>query len=158
MTEERVLVTGANGHLGRGLIRRLAREGATPVRAVVRSQRAADVLRGLPESVRPEIAVLDYNTEHSHAYAYRLSDDSPWVDLGPRHAITFTDLDPGSYAFSVRGRNCQGVWSDARPTLRLRVVPPFWMSAWFRMTAVLVLFSVAVIGHRVRVKFREEYE
>jgi NADH dehydrogenase len=56
-----VLVTGANGQLGRRLIRRLAsgREPSGSVRAVVRSERAAAALRELPEA-RPEIAILDY--------------------------------------------------------------------------------------------------
>jgi uncharacterized protein YbjT (DUF2867 family) len=56
-----VLVTGANGQLGRALIERLARRGdGTKVRAVVRSKRAAETLRGLSEDVRPEIVILDY--------------------------------------------------------------------------------------------------
>jgi NADH dehydrogenase len=56
-----ILVTGANGQLGRGLIGRLAkRSDGTKVRAVVRSERAAETLRSLPESVRPEIVILDY--------------------------------------------------------------------------------------------------
>ena len=58
----RVLVTGANGNLGRALIRRLARaSGATPripVRALVRSERAAATVRELPEA--PDVAVVDY--------------------------------------------------------------------------------------------------
>jgi NADH dehydrogenase len=56
-----VLVTGANGQLGRRLIRRLAsgREPSGSVRAVVRSERAAAALRELP-GTRPEIAILDY--------------------------------------------------------------------------------------------------
>jgi NADH dehydrogenase len=51
----RVLVTGANGHLGRRLIRRHPH-----LRAVVRSERAAATLRALPEAERLEIEVLDY--------------------------------------------------------------------------------------------------
>jgi NADH dehydrogenase len=51
----RVLVTGANGHLGRRLIRRHPQ-----LRAVVRSERAAATLRALPEAERLEIEVLDY--------------------------------------------------------------------------------------------------
>ena len=58
----RVLVTGANGNLGRALIRRLAHgPGSTPqrsVRAIVRSERAAARVRALPEA--PEVAVVDY--------------------------------------------------------------------------------------------------
>ena len=53
-----LLVTGANGHLGRRLCARLA--GERPVRALVRSERAAGQLRALPEAQRPEIALVDY--------------------------------------------------------------------------------------------------
>ncbi len=60
----RVLVTGANGHVGRRLIRRLGGGWpATEVRALVRSERAADTLRALPERVRPEIRIVDYRDE-----------------------------------------------------------------------------------------------
>ncbi len=59
----RILISGANGCLGRRLIRRLAAEGVprSHVRALVRSERAADTLRALPEELRPEIVVVDYN-------------------------------------------------------------------------------------------------
>jgi uncharacterized protein YbjT (DUF2867 family) len=55
----RILITGANGHLGRRLITRLAASGR-PVRAVVRSERAAEVVRALPAKGDVEVAVLDY--------------------------------------------------------------------------------------------------
>jgi NADH dehydrogenase len=55
-----VLVTGANGQLGRRLIKRLAaHDPPIAVRAVVRSQSAADSLRDLAVDVR----VLDYADE-----------------------------------------------------------------------------------------------
>jgi len=55
-------VTGANGHLGIRLIRRRAERGsaAEQVRALVRSERAANTLRELPESCRPELRIVDY--------------------------------------------------------------------------------------------------
>lgn len=61
MSERPILVTGANGRLGRLLCRRLA-EADPPrrVRALVRSERAAEAVRALPERVRPEIAIVDY--------------------------------------------------------------------------------------------------
>jgi NADH dehydrogenase len=55
-----ILVTGANGQLGRRLLRHLARmQPPRAVRAVVRSERAADaVRRGAP--VSPEVRIVDY--------------------------------------------------------------------------------------------------
>lgn len=56
---ERFLVTGANGHLGRRLLSRLAAQGRE-ARALVRSQRAANTLRALPCAGAFEIHVADY--------------------------------------------------------------------------------------------------
>jgi NADH dehydrogenase len=68
---ERILVTGANGHLGRRLLERLAREpGARrSARAVVRSAAAASVLAELPEDARPDLRVIDYTDGEALARA-----------------------------------------------------------------------------------------
>jgi NADH dehydrogenase len=55
-----LLVTGANGHLGRRICARLAGPGQRRVRAVVRSERAAQTLRELSDEARPDIRILDY--------------------------------------------------------------------------------------------------
>jgi NADH dehydrogenase len=61
MPRERILITGANGHLGRRLLERIAREpGRFSVRALVRSRAAADQLSRLPAGVRPEVVIVDY--------------------------------------------------------------------------------------------------
>ncbi|HSJ97220.1 MAG TPA: NAD(P)H-binding protein, partial [Myxococcota bacterium] len=68
----RVLVTGANGNLGRALIGRLlagAAPGAAAVVAVVRSERAAATVRAL--AAKPEVAVVDYGDSDALARAAR---------------------------------------------------------------------------------------
>jgi NADH dehydrogenase len=68
----RVLVTGANGQIGRRLIERLmGANSRVPVRAVVRSPRAAETLESLPEALRPEISVVDYLNVGELAHAAR---------------------------------------------------------------------------------------
>jgi uncharacterized protein YbjT (DUF2867 family) len=68
----RLLITGANGQLGRRLIERVARaEPPLPVRAVVRSQRSAAMLTALPAPIQPEIAILDYRDADLLAAAAR---------------------------------------------------------------------------------------
>ncbi|MCY4212914.1 MAG: NAD(P)H-binding protein [Gammaproteobacteria bacterium] len=57
----RILLTGANGHLGRLVIRALADDAdALPVRAVVRSENAARSLDDLPSPERREVRIIDY--------------------------------------------------------------------------------------------------
>lgn len=87
-----------------------------------------------------KFVVLDYG--QGHRYAYRLDTGRDrWVDLGQRREITFTDLEPGEHVLTVRGRNDRGVWSEAATPVAIRVVPPFWMTSWFRggVAAIVVL-------------------
>ncbi len=63
-----MLVTGANGHLGRRLLARLGSAGK-PARALVRSEAAADTLRRLPFASRFELRIADYRDPDSVAEA-----------------------------------------------------------------------------------------
>ena len=56
MPRERILITGANGHLGRRLLERIAREpgGRFSVRALVRSRSAAEVWGASPPACVPK--------------------------------------------------------------------------------------------------------
>ena len=72
-----LLVTGANGRLGRSLIRAVA--GRRPVRALVRSERAAASLRALPHALRPEIVQVDW--ADADALARAGAGASDWVHL-----------------------------------------------------------------------------
>ena len=53
-----VVITGANGNLGRRLLRSLG--AGESVRALVRSEQAAELLRMLPVNIRPDVWVVDY--------------------------------------------------------------------------------------------------
>ena len=66
MSDAPLLVTGANGQLGRRLCARLS-EAGRGVRALVRSERAAATLAELPAEVRPEVSIVDYTNVHELA-------------------------------------------------------------------------------------------
>lgn len=93
------------------------------------------------ETLSVEFAVLDF-AESLHEYEYRLSPDAAWTRLGPRHEVTFFGLAPGHHTLEVRGRDLRGLWSAA-PPLQLEVVPPLWMTTWFRASSALLLGLIA---------------
>jgi NADH dehydrogenase len=57
-----IVVTGANGQIGRALLARLAARGHRRVRALVRSDRARSTIEALDLSPAPEIRVVDYRS------------------------------------------------------------------------------------------------
>ncbi len=58
-----IVVTGANGQLGRALLRDLA--PAHAVRALVRSSRAAATIEALALAPTPELRIVDYGSPHA---------------------------------------------------------------------------------------------
>lgn len=55
-----IVVTGANGQLGRALLTRLAGDGHSSVRALVRSDRARATIEALALDPAPDIRIVDY--------------------------------------------------------------------------------------------------
>ena len=61
-TPRSIVVTGANGQLGRVLLTRLADQGHEGVRALVRSERAKATIEGWSLVPAPEIRIVDYTS------------------------------------------------------------------------------------------------
>lgn len=89
---------------------------------------------------------IEYANPANIRYAYRLVGlDDAWIDCGNRRYASFTNLDPGTYTFMVKATNSDGVWNSEPRSVVLRVVPPFWMTWWFRITAAVMVIG-AVVG------------
>ena len=101
-----------------------------------------------------EFAALDLATPDRNRYRFKLEGvDEDWTSTDATHrSATYTMLPGGRYLFRVQGTNGDGVWNEEGASLRIRVVPPFWQTSWFRG---LVLFSLLVAGlaaHRLRLR------
>lgn len=103
-----------------------------------------------------EFAALDYRAPENCRYAYRMLGFSKnWVQLGPQRQVTFTNLDPGTYTFEVRGTNSDGIWSDQPAVLKIVITPPWWKTVWAYL-AYALLFAAGVAGFvRLRLRFLE---
>jgi signal transduction histidine kinase/ligand-binding sensor domain-containing protein len=127
-----------------------------PVRAAAPVWALGELAIPYGEALIVEFAVLDYADPARHRYAYRLGDThSRWVDLGLTRTITFSRLDPGRHELLVRARDAAGVWSELPRALTLRVVPPFWMTTWFRAIVAVGLMALAYAGLTVRTRALE---
>ncbi len=90
-----------------------------------------------------EFTALNYRAPQQNQYAYKLDGfDEQWTQTpSNRRFATYTNLDPGTYTFRVRGSNNDGLWNEAGVALAITVVPPWWQTEW-----AYTLYVVAFIG------------
>lgn len=108
-----------------------------------------------------EFSVLDYTDVSKNLYAYKLEGlDEDWIDCGTRHFVNYTNLDPGSYIFRVKGANCDGVWNETGAYAKLKIKPRFYQTRYWHPTVVgtLILLIILFFTIRTRLKIRRSLE
>jgi signal transduction histidine kinase len=97
-----------------------------------------------------EFSVLSYANPERNRLRYKLEGlETGWNEvLGTHRMVTYTTLPPGDYVLRVQGATNRGVWNDKGVALRLRILPPWWSTWWFRsLAAALVLLSLGSAHH-----------
>jgi len=100
-----------------------------------------------------EFAALDFSSPEKNHFRYKMSGfDHDWVDGGNRHEATYTNLDPGTYTFSVLAANSSGVWNNTGASIKIVILTPWFRSWWFYSLIVLVAAGALYALYRYRVK------
>lgn len=101
-----------------------------------------------------EFAALHFADPLQNRYAYKLEGfDQEWVNTdSSKRFASYTNLDPGHYVFRVRASNKDGVWSSTPTALEITILPPWWKTWWFRLSAAALVLASAYGGYRARVR------
>ncbi|RYE33107.1 MAG: response regulator [Sphingobacteriaceae bacterium] len=87
-----------------------------------------------------DFAALDYTIPENNTYAYKLDGfDNEWRYVGYERKATYTNLDPGEYIFNVKAANENGIWNEKETKIKITIVPPYWMTWWFRLISASVI-------------------
>lgn len=90
-----------------------------------------------------EFSSLDYTNPNKNKYAYKMIGfDENWNYMGTQNTATYTNLDPGEYTLVVRGSNSDGIWNPAEKKMKITIIPPFWMTGWFKTISVFLIILV----------------
>jgi signal transduction histidine kinase/ligand-binding sensor domain-containing protein/CheY-like chemotaxis protein len=122
----------------------------------------------LPDSSRPlslafddklmtlDFSALDFTSPENNRYSYRLEGfDSAWIDAGPLHRATYTNLDAGDYVFKVRAANADGVWSENVLAIPVHVAPAPWRTWWARLIYLACALTLLAYVWRMQMRRRE---
>jgi len=66
--------------------------------------------------------------------------DKDWIDGGVERKAVYSKLPPGNYTFRVIASNDEDVWNLDGASYRFSIIPPYYMTWWFRS----LLFVLAV--------------
>jgi signal transduction histidine kinase/DNA-binding response OmpR family regulator/ligand-binding sensor domain-containing protein len=70
--------------------------------------------------------------------------DLDWTQASNHHILTYTNIPAGRYLLKIRMYDSSLSQMIVERQLLIRITPPFWQTAWFRL---LTLFLVAGIGY-----------
>ncbi|MDO3624982.1 hybrid sensor histidine kinase/response regulator [Mucilaginibacter sp. BT774] len=108
-----------------------------------------------------EFASLDFGSADKKEYEYKLEGfDTEWINVGSRNTASYTNLPPGQYIFKVKCRNNGRSWSPVTDTLKITIVPPFWLTWWFKILAAGCIAAAiyGIIKYRVRTMALQKLE
>ncbi len=103
-----------------------------------------------------EFAALDFTDPLKCEYAYKMDGfDANWRSTtADQRQVTYTNLDPGTYFFKVKGTNNNGIWSNEK-RIKIVIAPPFWETWWFKLIVLIVLAAAAFLALSIYTKRRE---
>ncbi len=105
-------------------------------------------------------AALNYTASENNRFMYKLESwDKDWVKAGSEQRASYTNVSPGTYTFSIKASNNDGVWNEKGYSIKVIITPPFWATWWFRLLAAVALFGAIFYIYRIRRKIQlQRYE
>ncbi len=108
-----------------------------------------------------DYAALNYTFPSKNQFSYKMDGfDKEWNHVGNKRSATYTNLDPGTYTFTVKGSNNDGLWNEEGTSIKITIVPPFWLTWWFQLSIILVAAGIVslLIWYRFRRVNRQNKE
>jgi signal transduction histidine kinase len=116
----------------------IAETGTTEVAPLELSASRNNILIGF--------AGLSFRSGTLLRYEYMLHGiNADWVAAGGRREVNYANLGAGSYRFSVRSINANGVPSLQPATFAFEILPPLYLRWWF-IAAVSVVIAFVIYG------------
>jgi signal transduction histidine kinase len=88
--------------------------------------------------------------------------DKEWffTDAAMRSA-SYSQLPSGTYTFKVYGSNSDGIWSDTPASLRIQILPPWWLCWWALLIYLIIGGTIILFIHKYimsRIEFSKNEE
>ncbi|MGC1649021.1 MAG: histidine kinase [Candidatus Sulfotelmatobacter sp.] len=104
-------------------------------------------------SVQISYAAVSLSDPEAIRFRYKLREsDADWHEVSSASPVSYRNLAPGSYHFSVAATDTNGVWSDQVATAEFTILPAYYQTAWFRLACAAAVLLLLWAAYRLRVQ------
>lgn len=86
-------------------------------------------------------------------YAYRTiinGEASAWIKQDDQRRIVFTDMRAGKTIIEIKVYSPQNAWPEKTITFTVKVIAPFWKTAWFQLICITALLAILYSIYKYR--------
>lgn len=88
-------------------------------------------------------ASLDFTNPFANQFMYKLEGfNKDWINTSNSNSASFTNIPPGEYKFFVKASNSDGVWNEKGASIKVFVLPPWWLTTYAYISYVIVLLII----------------
>jgi len=100
------------------------------------------------------IAAFHFAAPEKIRIRYRLSPfETQWTVLGPQQRdISYTNLPAGTFTLQLECTDLNGTWGGDTHALKIEVLPPFWVTTWFKVLLLILLLLTTFAYVQVRTR------
>ena len=107
-------------------------------------------------SVQVNYSAVSLSDPEAIRFRYKVQEiDKGWNEAAAAMPVTYRNLPPGSYHFSVEASDTNGDWSGAPANLAFSIEPAFYQTVWFRSLGVFLFLAVLTGLYRLRLRHLE---
>lgn len=104
-------------------------------------------------SFEAKLAALEFTATSRNGYQWFLEGfDHEWRSAVTKRDIAYTNVEAGTYRLFAKACNSDGAWSSERLMLTIVVLPPWWQTWMFRLTAGIVSAALLFGLYRMRLR------
>jgi len=104
-------------------------------------------------SVQITYSAISLSDPETIQFRYKLQEtDKDWHEASVASPVSYRNLAPGSYHFSVNATDTNGVWSDAVATAKFTILPAFYQTQWFLFLCVMTAAALLYLFFLLRVR------
>jgi hypothetical protein len=86
-------------------------------------------------------------------FRYKLQEtDKDWHETAAATPVTYRNLPPGPYHFSVEASDTNGTWSSSPANVAFTILPTFYQTNWFRLLCIAAFLAFFCGLYQLRVQ------